>query len=321
MDRALESTFTIPFTTRSFNTGEAASLIGTPVLSVLEGGNAVPITAGVSVSVDRASVIGLNEATIVATAANGYESGKTYGLYVSTGTIDGVDAVGQIISMFSIDLTAKQVWDRVLIGSTHNINNSAGKRLRQIDAAFEVHSGTAQAGTSTTITLDAGASSIDNIYNGDRCIIVEGTGAQEHGIISDYDGTTKVATLSKAWVVTPDNTSEFVLVPADADVETWNSFSVTSNGDWGLMQTTLDDLKLGIIFGAAVTGTLSTTQMTTNITGFLDDELINATVVFTGGTADGQRASITAYAAASGLVTFSGGIANAPVNGDTFKIV
>ena len=58
------------FTTRAFGTGIPTVLANTPVLKVLEENNATPITAGVSVSVDRASVVGLNMATIVATGGN-----------------------------------------------------------------------------------------------------------------------------------------------------------------------------------------------------------------------------------------------------------
>ena len=76
-DITLNDTFYHDFTTRAFATGIPTVLAGTPVLSVLEENNATPITAGVSVSVDRASVVGLNEATIVATSGNGYEAGKS----------------------------------------------------------------------------------------------------------------------------------------------------------------------------------------------------------------------------------------------------
>ena len=145
------------------------------------------------------------------------------------------------------------VWDEVLTGGTHNVTNSAGKRLRQIDAGFEVHSGTAQAGTSTTITLDTGASSTDEIYDGDRCVIIGGTGAQEHGLIKSYNGTTKVATMSKAWVITPSSDSEFILSPADVDVELWNDNTVTGDGDWAAMQSDLDIVTDtdGVVLGAA----------------------------------------------------------------------
>ncbi len=108
-DITLEDTFRHPFSTRAFGTGIPTVLAGTPVLSVLEENNATPITAGVSVSVDRASVVGLNEATIVATAANGYENGKSYGIYISTGTVGGVSVVGEVVGHFTIGLSAAAV--------------------------------------------------------------------------------------------------------------------------------------------------------------------------------------------------------------------
>lgn len=105
-DITLEDTFRHHFTTRQFSDGVPTTLSGIPVLSVLEENNATPITAGVSVSVDRASVAGLNEATIVATAANGYETGKTYAIYISTGTVGGVSVVGEVIGEFTIEKSA-----------------------------------------------------------------------------------------------------------------------------------------------------------------------------------------------------------------------
>lgn len=171
---------------------------------------------------------------------------------------------------------AAAVWDRVLTGATHNIASSAGRRLRLIDAAFEVHAGTAQAGTANTITLDTGASTIDNIYNGDRVVITAGTGAGEHGIIFDYDGASRVATMSKNWVVTPDNTSEFEIIPADAAVEMWNSAIVTGDGDWAELQTDVDAILVDTAeIGAAGAGlTALATQASVNtIDDFLDTEI------------------------------------------------
>lgn len=108
-DITLGITFRHPFTTRAFATGIPTVLAGSPVLSVLEENNATPITAGVSVSVDRASVVGLNEATIVATSGNGYENGKSYGIYISTGTVDGVSVIGEVVGEFTIGQSAAAV--------------------------------------------------------------------------------------------------------------------------------------------------------------------------------------------------------------------
>lgn len=115
---------------------------------------------------------------------------------------------------------AQAVWDRVLTGATHNIATSAGRRLRQVEAAFVITSGTAQAGGAATITLASGESATNDIFAGDRVIIVGGTGVGEHGIITTYDGGTKVATMSQTWVIQPAADSEYDLTPADVDVET-----------------------------------------------------------------------------------------------------
>jgi hypothetical protein len=126
------------------------------------------------------------------------------------------------------------IWDELLTGGTHNVTNSAGKRLRQLGQSFIITEGTAQAGTANTITLAAGESSVDDIYRGDRIVIFAGTGVAEHGIITSYNGTTKVATMSENWVVTPDATSEYELTPADVDVETWQHVTVTNSATTSL---------------------------------------------------------------------------------------
>lgn len=360
-DRTLGETFYLLFTTRRFSTGVPFTLAGTPGVSAIEDNSGTPITAGITLGVDHASVTGLNLLTIVATGGNGFEAGKDYSLYIDAGTVDSVSVIGEVIGSFSLGLAASftrlgapagasvsadvaavkvdtaatlvdtaamqpfldiifnafvltsatietvtsqtqlvipatadatddeayhgalavlidgtdpnqksiriieaysastrtvtlskapdftvttsdtitilattdagGVWDMLLTGAKHNIATSAGRRLRSIDAAFEVHSGTAQSGTAGSITLDTGASSDDDIYQGDRIVIIGGTGAQEHGICIAYNGTTKVATMAENWIVTPDSTSEFEVVPAAVDVKTWLHNLVTASGN------------------------------------------------------------------------------------------
>ena len=105
-DITLGDTFRHQFTTRQFSDGVPTVLAGSPVLSVLEGNNITPITSGVSVSVDRASVAGLNEATVVATGGNGYEAAKSYCIYISTGTVGGVSVIGEVVGQFTIAASA-----------------------------------------------------------------------------------------------------------------------------------------------------------------------------------------------------------------------
>jgi hypothetical protein len=76
-----------------------------------------------------------------------------------------------------------------------------------------IRSNTAQAGAATTITLDASASAVNDFYNDDLVYIVSGTGVGQARFITNYDGSTKVATVA-TWATNPDNTSVFTILPS-----------------------------------------------------------------------------------------------------------
>ncbi len=102
-DVKAEDTIFIVFTTRAFATGIPTVLAGTPVVSAYEDAGLTQITAGITLGVDHDSVVGLNMLTIVATAANGYDTGKDYNVVITTGTVGGVSVVGEVVGKFSID--------------------------------------------------------------------------------------------------------------------------------------------------------------------------------------------------------------------------
>ncbi|MBJ2150626.1 hypothetical protein [Paracoccus sp. IB05] len=70
-----------------------------------------------------------------------------------------------------------------------------------------------QGATGTTATLDAGASAVDGYYVGKPITITGGTGEGQVRWITAYNGTTKVATVDSAWLVTPTATSYFSTPP------------------------------------------------------------------------------------------------------------
>ncbi len=75
-----------------------------------------------------------------------------------------------------------------------------------------IRANTAQAGGDTDkIKLDASASAVDDYYNNMLITITAGTSVGDHRTISDYDGTTKVATVSAVFTATPDATSKFAI--------------------------------------------------------------------------------------------------------------
>lgn len=101
--------------------------------------------------------------------------------------------------------------------STH-INNSetltpsaVSGNITLTTTASKHDTGTAQAGTSTTITLKSTSSATNDYYNGLYITITGGTGSGQIRTIEDYVGSTKVATVDRAWTTTPDNTSTYSL--------------------------------------------------------------------------------------------------------------
>jgi hypothetical protein len=72
--------------------------------------------------------------------------------------------------------------------------------------------GYARAGTSTTITLATTASSNDDAYNTYKIEILAGTGAGQIRTVSDYVGSTRVATVSTSWGIIPDTTSWYGVI-------------------------------------------------------------------------------------------------------------
>ena len=180
-----EDTIYIGFTTRSFSTGAPTTLAGTPVVSAYEDAGLTQITAGITLSVDHDSVTGLNMLTIVATSANGYDTGKDYNLVITTGTVGGVSVVGEVVGRFSLDRSP----------AAQDLANGT-------DGLGAIKAETAAILTDTGTTLDG---KIDTIDSNVDAILVD-TGTTLDGKIDTIDtnvdailvdtGTTLPATLS-----------------------------------------------------------------------------------------------------------------------------
>jgi len=93
-----------------------------------------------------------------------------------------------------------------------------------------IRTGTAQAGAATTITLDSGASAVDDYYVGCYVNCTNDTPTNVLGqarLITDYAGSTKVATVESAWGTNPSSSTTFeILETSDrqfkaVDVQQW----------------------------------------------------------------------------------------------------
>lgn len=126
---------------------------------------------------------------------------------------------------------------------------------------------TATAGAAGTITLDSSAVAIDDYYNG--CIIrtTGGTGGGGTGgannqarVITDYVGSTKVASVSPNWETTPDNTTTFdiLLTPESwlryGDLQAWR----------GAQPNALTSGRVEVLLGAVTAGVIAAASFAAN---------------------------------------------------------
>lgn len=95
---------TIDFSFATVSTAAApTTLAGSPAVSVFKSNSTSPSTAGVTLSVDFASITGLNHVRIT-TASDGtfYANANDFDVVITTGTVGGVSVVGMIVGSFSL---------------------------------------------------------------------------------------------------------------------------------------------------------------------------------------------------------------------------
>lgn len=307
MDYPLGTTIYVFFTTKVFSTGVPGTLTGTPALSVLEENNATPITAGVSISVDRAGVAGLNQGTIVATTGNGFEAGKDYCVYISTGTVGVTSMVGDVVGEFSIEkssalrpttsartldvsATGEAGLDWANIGAPTTTQNLTGTTIK---SSAQVTTGTAQAGGTASITLASAASSVDGTYDPALVRLTGGTGSGQTRLIIQYVGSTRVASVDRDWRTTPDATTVY---------EVLSSANLIS---------TNEGLAAG---GAASTVTLNATASA------VDGSYIGETIQIRTGTGQDQSRTIIGYVGSTKVATVDTAWNTQPVSGSGYMI-
>lgn len=287
----IDDLLTFPANTHTAATGAATDADSVPSYRVYEDETTTPILTGSMALLDGSNTVGLYSEQITLSAANGFEVGKCYTIYISAtvatvvgtmahtfqveaapatatalATVDGnVDTL--VASITTVDAVADAVWDEASAG--HVTAGSFGEQVKtDIDAIL------VDTGTDIPATLATIAGYLD----------------------------TEVATTLAA----VDTEVAAIKVVTDA---------LTSAGAAKLA------LSAGtIVIGAAAAGTLSTTAMTTNLTEATDDHYNGRIVIWTSGVLINQATDITDYNGTTKTLTFTA-VTEAPTAADTFIIV
>jgi len=190
---------------------------------------------------------------------------------INIGTLQNVPvkigATGSVTTIFgdldvlgtttTVESTVVQIADNIIqLNSGPSGTADSGMALKRFQSANDTAAGdvvadvaenfnggsynTAQAGTSTTITLAATASAVDDIYAGYWIRIISGTGSSQVRRIKSYNGTSKVATIYSTadqtgvldspspvegldFTTNPDATSVYGLFPCAWILSIWDS--------------------------------------------------------------------------------------------------
>ena len=104
-DYTLEDTLDFKFTTRQFSSG-APFAFASGAVEIYEDNSITQITGAETLTLEFDGIAGLHNLRVAATAANGFENGKSYHCVVSVGTVDSVSVVGEVVQQFSIGRSA-----------------------------------------------------------------------------------------------------------------------------------------------------------------------------------------------------------------------
>lgn len=151
--------------------------------------------------------------------------------------------------VYYLDLTSTEMTAHNVIGAVKSDKNDTPFHIRPLRLP-SVHSGTAQAGAATTITLDTGASTEDDFYVGMYVRTTGGTGPGQARKIIDYVGSTRVATV-EGWTTTPDATTTFEVLTPYRGI---NPNTLTTTDLLTQAKQGLQDYNLDHFMAAAVTG-------------------------------------------------------------------
>jgi hypothetical protein len=168
--------------------------------------------------------------------------------------------------------------------------------------------------TATSVGLDTGAitSSVvaANALNNSSFTtgFYNSINAEVDTALADYDGPTNAEMVAR----TLPSASYF-----DSSTDTVDVGAISGNTE---AAADLAASASTIVRATAATGTLSTTQMTSNLSESTDDHYNGRIIIWTSGVLKDQATNITDYAGTAGTLTFTA-TTEAPSNGDTFVIV
>lgn len=230
------------------NNGAGASVTRTVngTVSVYKNNGTTQSTSGITDTEDFDGLTGVHACTIDLSSDGTFYAAGNFSVVLSAATIDG-QTVNATLAHFSILRGVVAVNGNVtgsvasvtgavgsvtgavgsVTGAVGSVTGNVGGSVASIAAlgiaraSFAADTGmqtarsnTAQAGAVGTITLDAGASAVDDFYKDAWIYLTGSTGIGQARVCTAYVGATKVATIAPNWATNPSSSTTFAVIPA-----------------------------------------------------------------------------------------------------------
>lgn len=224
-----------------------------------------------------------------------------------------------------VDLAATETaYDCVLL-RVMATNGNAVTYCEMIGFEEASDSGLAQSAAASTLVLRSGASSTNDLYNGQRVEIARGTGAGQVRTITDYIGSSKTATVDRAWATNPDATSVYLIKSQGGTLgaDVTSSVNVTQIAGSTAAATALGYLYKGGVTQSSVNDAAASTTVFIGAAGLSasDDFYNNSWLLFVEGANAGIMERISDYVGATRTITMANAFPASPANGDDFVIL
>lgn len=318
-DIAYGQVLNFKYTTRDA-TGTPSTLSGGNLLVIYRDNSTSDFSQGLSLTTDFDSVVGLNNVQVAtASGSTVFLEGHDYQVVHRAGQISNITIAGEVVGEFSV-------------------SNRFGGAL-----VYGLLSGVA---STSNISLPSTASATSDIYNGALVVMQTGPGQHQARFISDYTGAGLFAQLDSALAVAVTSATTAVVYPgAPAVSASINSIAAGSYSGVtisGLLSAVSADVHQlvgsapamtrllshvsSILSGRAVAGTLSTTEMTTDISLTTSGTLNGRIIVFVGGGLNQESTSINTVGGHLGFSNSSArlyfqNITGAPASGQSFLVI
>jgi len=248
------------------------------------------VTAGAAGGV---FIAGTNAATSITTALTANITGNLSGSVGSVAT-GGIAAAS--FAAGAIDATA------IANGAIDNATFATDTVCRNI------RSGATNGAGASTVTLDGSASSINNFYDGAIIQITAGDGIGQSRVIRSYVGSTKIATVTEAWVTQPTSATYVILPLGDVEVGYMMDGTITAS-TFASGAITADAIATDAI-GAAELAADAVNEISTGVWGTTTRQLTSTqTFSLTGNITGNLSGTVGSVTGAVGSIA-SGGIAS-----------